>query len=125
MPAEELMMLKLICKCSPIVLKQKLFTCQVGLAMAKNHYFFEVVQDIVEKFIPMGIMQYLNKLHIQANFKQAIFDPKNNLKVLNVDDLAFGFYIWLGACLISVCGFFLELTCFSIRKYCRNEIIVE
>jgi len=43
-------------------------------------------------------------------------------KVLTIDDLSFGFVLWLCACGISAAGFVLEIFVFQLRKVLRTFI---
>lgn len=67
-------------------------------------FSFPMFKRTIDKLIDTGIMQYLNENYYMKKIK---FDkPVTGPKVLSVSDLAFGFNIWLGCCLVS-CGVFL------------------
>jgi hypothetical protein len=62
--------------------------------------------NIVNSLIPNGIMNYLIENYYT---KRSTFTKiKTGPKVLSMQDLAFGFNIWLGFCLISTLSFIAE-----------------
>lgn len=63
----------------------------------------------MQRFIPMGIIEHRYELHRWMMLRDKVSKPESKLRVLNMYDLAFGFYIWLAACNVSVVGFILEL----------------
>jgi hypothetical protein len=85
---------------------------------------------VVRDTIPAGIPQYFQKQYLEGLSKI----NKGNLtkiesgkrpKVFAVDDLSFGFVIWLIACSISISVFISELILWWIKdkisKYQRNK----
>lgn len=76
----------------------------------------------MKKLIPSGIPQYLPDFHafllygIYENVKQTM--PK----VLTLEDLSFGFVLWLIACGISVVGFLAEIMFAFVTKFVKNVV---
>jgi hypothetical protein len=97
-------------------------TYVAGLFTSQNSFIFYPINKILEKIIPAGIPQHLYDLHLLMMFKK--YEPVLNSgpKVLTVDDLSFGFVLWLGACGISVAGFVFEILMFQMRKVLRTLI---
>lgn len=71
----------------------------------------------MQRFIPMGIIQHMYEFYLWMNLRQIVEVEKSNLKILSLDDLAFGFNIWLGTCGISGVSFLIEIVYFKIREY--------
>ncbi|KAL7051756.1 hypothetical protein ACKWTF_004599 [Chironomus riparius] len=72
----------------------------------KECFYFRMFDRIIDDLIPTGIINHL----IENNYtKPWEYDqPEVKPKVLTLDDLAFGFIIWLIFCLISFIGFIVE-----------------
>jgi len=66
--------------------------------------------------IPSGIPQYLPEFHENLYFKKYHDSSLNMPRILRVNDLAFGFILWLIACGISTAGFVAELLFQQIVK---------
>lgn len=77
-------------------------------------FYFRMFYEIIDKLIPTGVMDYLIKEHYTKKWRFQKF--KKEPKVLNVDNLGFGFNIWLGFCMISLIGFMAELLTKSLIK---------
>ena len=69
-------------------------------------YYFRMMKNAIDSLIPNGIMKYLIENYYLKTSKlpQIEMEPK----VLSLDDLLFGFKIWLGCCLISFFGLMVE-----------------
>lgn len=80
----------------------------------RNSFIYEILNEVLEKTLPSGIPQHLIKFHYSIIFQK--YEPvvDNSPKVLTLDDLGFGFVLWLGACAISIVGFILEICRFSV-----------
>jgi len=83
-----------------------------------SSFYFRMLNKVISNLIPTGIMSHLveNFYSKKIKFKRIGKDPK----ILNVDDLAFGFNIWLGFCAISVVAFVIELI--LGLKCCRKNL---
>lgn len=93
-----------------------------GLVTQTNAFYFEMIEKTVDSLIDTGILSYLIEKDIgkKLKFGQAESEPK----VLNMDDLSFGFNIWLGCCVFSAICFVIELVGWPIKK-CRLKNKVE
>jgi len=112
-----------LCKGSAVRLKNFIgssFT--VAVYTTHRSFIYKHLNLILEKLIPAGIPQHLYELHKFMLFKK--YEPimDSGPKVLTIDDLSFGFVLWLGACGISVAGFVLEMLMFQLRKVLRTFI---
>jgi hypothetical protein len=92
------------------------------LTTPRNSFIYDVLNEVLEKLVPAGIPQYLDRFHIESLFKN--YNPfiDSSPKVLKVADLSFGFVLWLTACGVSTCGFLAEKLMFRTRKHLRTLI---
>ncbi|CAG9801205.1 unnamed protein product [Chironomus riparius] len=90
------------------------YTFHDAFVFMDNAFYFRMYNKIINDFIPTGIMNHLiTNFYIRKfDYEKIIEDPK----VLNLADLAFGFNIWLCACLVSVFGFIAEHVTFLIKN---------
>lgn len=77
----------------------------------------------MQRFVPMGIIQYMLEFHTWMKFKTDINKPSSEPAVLSMDDVAFGFYICMGACGLSIAAFVIEKIIFEFKK--RMEKLFE
>jgi hypothetical protein len=97
-----------------IKLKQSFLTSPLGVRFSRNHFLYKKTDEVTQRLTSAGIMKNLwNDFHNQ--FKPIPKDIKEP-KVLNVDDLRFGFIIWLVACGISSSVFLSEIIICIMRK---------
>jgi len=112
-----------ICRGSALKLKRfRKDTTITALLTYKNSFIYEFLDNLLQKTIPFGIPQHLMSFHYFMLFKYYEVLNVKDPKVLTIDDLSFGFVLWLIACGISVIGFFMELLSFKLRKVLRNFI---
>lgn len=115
-PDEQLAVLRKVCKCEPKVLKQPLFNIQVGIGLLPNHFLYDLTEDVVQKFISMGIIQNLYNYYSWVLFHTEIRNTGTGPMVLSLDDVTFGFNIWIVMCCLSVIGFLIENLVFRISR---------
>ena len=72
-----------------------------------NVFNFRMLNKIIDDLIPTGVMNHLIEKYYFKKFRQA-HDDDTKPQVLNLNDLSFGFNIWLGFCLISIVAFIAE-----------------
>ncbi|CAG9798468.1 unnamed protein product [Chironomus riparius] len=84
-----------------------LYTHQEVFMFWSHSYYFRMYKMLIDSLIPTGIMKYLVDTYYTKKLQFEKFDE--GPKVLSVDDLLFGFKIWLGCCLISVLSFVAEI----------------
>lgn len=108
MPDDQLVMIRQNCTCESKILKQPLYNVQVGIGLLPNHFLYDLTEDVIQRFIPMGIIQFLYESHMWSLFHSEIKTNIAGPKVLSVEDIAFGLHIWVAMCCISLIGFLIE-----------------
>ena len=102
---------------------QKLkFFFQGGLGMVKNSFLYPIFDEVMRKLIPSGIPQYLPAFHSQLLYGTFIESGEHLPKILTLDDLAFGFIMWMIACGISVASFVGEMLRHKTVKMMKNYL---
>jgi len=69
-------------------------------------FYFRMFKNVIDNLIPTEIMSHLIETHYTRKWKFEKFEDEP--KVLSLDDLVFGFNIWLGCCLITFVVFIAE-----------------
>lgn len=105
-----------------ICLKQKLFSYPIGFGTFKNHFMNALIEDTLQLMIPAGIPQYLFEHHRWLKFGKVHVNRKVGPNVLSVDDLSFGFVVWVCCCGISAIIFCVEL-CGPLLKVVVDKFI--
>lgn len=112
-----------VCKDSGIKLRKfRQESTLLALSTFKHSILYDILHDVLEKTIPAGIPQYLEKYSIDVLFSK--YEPyvDEEPKVLTLNDLGFGFVVWLVACGISMIGYAAEKLTFQLRKPMRTLI---
>lgn len=94
-------------KFTGVRLKQEMVTSVVGLCMRSNIFLFWLAEDTIQHLNSGGIPQ-----HLIAFYDFILGKPKppdsNGPKVLLIDDLSYGFIIWICSCSTTILAFFGE-----------------
>jgi hypothetical protein len=92
-----------------------LYTTYDAFLFLDNAYYFPMLVNLINNLIPTGIMNHLIDVFYTKRWK--FLKTEKEPKVLNFDDLQFGFKIWFGSCLIAFLTFLLEKgTKFRLRR---------
>lgn len=91
-----------------------------ALGMVRNSFLYPIFDQIMRNLIPSGIPQYLPKLHSRLLFGYFKEIESKIPKVLVLDDLEFGFIMWLIACGISIAAFLSEILKDQIIKAAKR-----
>ena len=83
-----------------------LYTHQEVFMFWSHSYYFRMYKILVDSLIPTGIMKYLVDTYYTKKLQFETFEE--GPRVLSVDDLLFGFNIWLGCCLFSFLTYLAE-----------------
>lgn len=122
---DDFMLLKFTdaCQCQPKILQEVLGTTQVGIGLPLKHFLYSAVDETLQKIIPTGIVSHLLDYHKWVLYRDGIdFSDVSEPKVLTLNDLSFGFVMWLIACGLSACGYLFEIFVFKMRKRLRVVI---
>lgn len=100
----------------PATLKEVISLVGFSICVPKNNFFTVMNQKVMNALISGGIPQYL--IDFYTNFElRPMLIPRKDPKVFDIDDLMFGFIIWLVACLISITAFLIELIVFYVTNF--------
>jgi hypothetical protein len=91
-------------------------------AMVKNSILYPYFEEVMDKLIPSGIPQYLPDFHAYLLYGNYENSEENFPKILTIDDLSFGFILWLIACGISICGFLGEIVVILVIKILKDAM---
>lgn len=70
---------------------------------------FHLMQDVISRLIPSGIPQHLLKYYEWSRFRESLSKNTKIPKVLKMEDLEFGFILWIGSCAFTVVAFACEI----------------
>ncbi|CAG9811418.1 unnamed protein product [Chironomus riparius] len=73
-----------------------------------NNFYLYIINRFLNAWIPTGIIDVMLNKRLGSKEKNIIF---NEPQVLIFEDLEFGFYIWLGCCVVNFACFVLEKVC--------------
>lgn len=100
------------------------FTFYVGfgsLVMFQSSFCFRMIQKTTNLLIDTGVLKFLTESISQEGF--ILKKPADKPKILSLDDLAFGFNIWMGFCCISLISLGLEILVLKLRIKCRKLML--
>lgn len=110
------------------VLEEDLYSHVTGIWTTPNNHLYELASDVSQNLISGGIMQHFIDLSFYVFCKRisAIQIMEDSSLVIVLDDLSYGFILWIIACLISYVGFMFELTTFYLKiqpiEFLKNMI---
>lgn len=93
-----------------------LFTYSDAFVFHADAFYFRAFDKVINNLIPTGVINYLIENYFTKKWKFPKVDKEP--KVLSLDDLSFGFNIWLGTCFMSIFVFFWErlINCHRAKK---------
>lgn len=91
---------------------------QTAFGLSANNFFFDVINKATQQLKPAGIIDRI--IEQCYPFKRTLLAEKN-WKVLKLNDLIFGFVIWMGWCMVCTGVFFGE----CVFKNLRGKRIVK
>lgn len=97
------------------VLPEVLFTTTVSLDFFSNCYMIQLFDKALQSMISGGIPQWKIKFYAEY-FWLTYVEPPPEPQVLSIDDLNFGFVIWLVALGLSSLSFLCEILCEILKK---------
>lgn len=97
------------------VLREPLFSLPVAMFFPKNHFLTNEVSSVVSVLHSAGLIDHwIGNYAREMSKTSAVMGPK----VLQIDQLAGGIYIYLGGCLIGTIIFLVEKLIKVERKSC-------
>lgn len=89
------------------VLDEIVFVHQSVLTTWHSSFYFRILKQGVDRLTDAGIMKYLIDTYIYE--RRELLQPASEPQVLYVEDLMFGFNIWIGFCIVCGVVFFIEI----------------
>lgn len=89
-------------------LKEILFSNTAGISMRMSTFLFHLTEEVVGDLITAGIPQHLRKFYEEMLYPP-VYEELAEPQVLRIEDLRYGFTIWLISCGFAVAGFIYEL----------------
>ena len=99
-------------------LDERFFAVTIGIATLQSSFYFRIIKDTVDRLTDTGVIRHLINTRVLMLKKY----PKDESepKILSLEDLSYGFNIFLGFCLISGLIFIVELI--LGLKFCRKNM---
>jgi hypothetical protein len=94
-------------------LNQNIISIPISFGITKFTFLLSAANQIIPWFLQAGIIENLN--HFDDAAPTFEFDE---VKVLSLNDLEFGFVLWLAACALSLIIFLLEIVFKLLRLLC-------
>jgi hypothetical protein len=101
---------------TPDTLKEVINLGGYSLCVQKNNFFSSLSHKVMNQLISGGIPQHLIDYFTKFDMRP-LLQPIKEPKIFGIEDLMFGFIIWLVACGISITVFIIELTVFHVRRF--------
>jgi hypothetical protein len=97
----------------PLTLKEDYLTIPIGFQFHNRlSPFLHTGNEIIGRLLNAGILQHWKKF----DEAEAVQEDPDELKILSMQDLSFGFVLWLGACGTSSIAFSFEILWMFIRR---------
>jgi hypothetical protein len=116
--------LNIICQCSSLLLPETLITKPIGLAIDKNHFLFDLIEDTLQRILAAGIPQHSSEFHKWVLYRRNTASMSSDSKSLTLKDVAIAFNLWFITCGISifvcVCEFLwvkMKILSFHMREF--------
>jgi hypothetical protein len=103
------------------ILKERLLATPAGFMFLKNHFMFHLIDENISKLVSSGIIDHLFE-QIKGNCSTPFIEDEWEPYVFVLNDLLFGFYIWLVACGFCLTVMTLELSWFYTKLMILNVV---
>jgi len=97
-----------------------LYTSHDAFVFVQAAFYYRMFKKIVDMLIDTGIMKHYTENYFTK--KVRLETLQSAPKVLCVNDLTFGFNIWLGFCCLSAIVFVAEIMTKKIKIWINNKI---
>ena len=101
-----------------VLLKQNLYTTMTGYTTSKNHFLYELMNEIAQELVSAGLLQHAIEMSYSEDFMRTKLSIRQDLTErgsISFSDFAYGFTLWIFSCLVCYVVFLLELTRFYIK----------
>lgn len=104
--------------CPEAMKKETILIRRFGTSNYKNNFMFYLTEEVTQILVQAGIPQYLREFVADFYFpwRQEVIGPK----VFGIEDLDFGFEIWLAACAVAIAVFIVEILSHKIKLFIQN-----
>ncbi|KAG5676176.1 hypothetical protein PVAND_006025 [Polypedilum vanderplanki] len=106
-------------KKSLAIMKNEGMSKMSALYMSSNNILLDYLNYFLNRLIPAGIPQFLAKYGFWFLYRPADFEILDPRRILSMNDLEFGFVLWLIACFLSFYVFVCELYSLYVRRQFR------
>lgn len=96
-------------------LKERLINNPLGFSTIRNNFLYHLYEDVTQYLSAAGIPQWMIKVHLEWWSHPNAVNPKGP-QVLSINDLSFGFFIWLMTMGLSTAAFGFEFLIYSFGK---------
>jgi hypothetical protein len=97
-----------ICQCSSLLLPETLMTKPIGLAVDKNHFLFDLIEDTLQRILAAGIPQHSSEFHKWVLYRRNTASSNSDSKPFTLKDVDIAFNLWFITCGISIFVFVCE-----------------
>lgn len=109
----------------PKVMKEYVHLPPHEICVYHDNFLAHLNWKITHAMASNGILKYWFDYFLNFDMKP-LSDPPSGPKVFDIEDLKFGFHVWLIACGVSALAFFSEILYFNVKawtmKLIRNSI---
>jgi hypothetical protein len=96
-----------------------LFLC---LKYNRNYFLIKALDQTLIWLFNAGIIEHIYQIDKVKNFIVDSYEMERNLKIFSMDDLSFGFVVWLVSCAASCLAFLIEMNMTIVDKF-RLKIV--
>jgi hypothetical protein len=112
-----------ICQCSSLLMPETLMTKPIALAIDKDHFLFDLIEDTLQRILAAGIPQHSAVFHKWVLYRGISEEEDSDPIPFTLDDVAIAFNLWfvtLGiSTLVFICEFLwvkLKILTFHMRE---------
>jgi hypothetical protein len=87
--------------------------------MTKNNVLVNHVDEILNRLIEAGIEKYHSEYAKWIDIRPSKDEPEDTRRIFSLNDLEYGFVLWLAACLGSFLVFVYEINSLRLRRKLR------
>ncbi|KAG5674209.1 hypothetical protein PVAND_004189 [Polypedilum vanderplanki] len=102
------------------VMKNEKISKSSGYFMPKNHMLLLHMKKLFDELIPTGILEHLHQYGVWFINRPTYKDPGDPRKILSLNDLKFGFVMFIAALFVSTIVFIYELHALFLKNILKN-----